>query len=115
MKIKFKVDPADLFRRGIDAVTPIVSLDLNPATLPGDQRELIAKHLLIAEDGCNVVHDPQRAIPGEVALPGHHPGASLVEAKIPTLESLLEALTELESQAGTHPIGPELFAQNLRI
>jgi hypothetical protein len=101
MKIRFKIDLTDLFRRRIDAETSIVALDIDPSTLPEDQHELIGKHLLNNNDGgCNVVHDPQRAqqLEGEVVPIGERPGADLVEAKNPTLESLLEALTELEAQ-----------------
>jgi hypothetical protein len=99
MKIRFKIDRVDLFRRGIDAPSPTASLDVNPSVLPENQRQLLARHLLTTDDDCDVVYDPERAKQLVETVPvGGHPGADLIEAKEPTLESLLEALTELESQ-----------------
>jgi hypothetical protein len=99
MKITFRADLVDSWCNGIDVPAPIVSLDVNPSTLAEEQRELIGKHLLATDDGCNVVHDPERAKQScEVVPLGGHPGAEFVEAKNPTLESLLKALAELESQ-----------------
>src|SRR5688572_3516320 len=45
MKLRFEVDQADNFRRGIDRPKSIVSIDVNPADLPEETRALIAKHL----------------------------------------------------------------------
>ncbi|MGD0253080.1 MAG: hypothetical protein ABSC01_10345 [Verrucomicrobiota bacterium] len=101
MKIRFRVDQVDLFRRGIDVPSPIVSLKIDPAMLPPDQRDLLAKHLLEDPDDKNlldVVYDRERAIqPNEVVPIGGRPGGDLVEARDPTLESLLAALAERES------------------
>ncbi len=100
MKINFRVNQAESFRRGIDAPEPVVSLEVNPALLPEEQRELIGKHLL----GTDVVYDPVRAVqPDEVVPIGGRPGAELVEAKDARLDSLLLALTELESIPNTEP------------
>ena len=102
MKIRFKTDLVDLFRRGINGNNSIASLEVDPATLRMDQRELIYKHLLPDEagDALYVVHDPVRAEqPNEVVPIGGRPGADLVEARSPTLDSLLTALEELQSQA----------------
>ena len=46
MKLRFEVDQADSFRRGIDRAKSIVSIDANPADLPDEARSLIADHLL---------------------------------------------------------------------
>jgi hypothetical protein len=97
MKIRFKVDQANLFRNGIDAATSIVLLEVNPSTLPKNKHELISKHLLNADDGCDVVHDPERARQSYEVVPiGGRRGADLVEAKEPTLDSLLEELKTLQ-------------------
>ena len=45
MKLRFEVDQADSFRRGIDRPKSIVSIEINPADLPDDTRSLIADHL----------------------------------------------------------------------
>jgi hypothetical protein len=105
MKIRFRIDKADLFRRGFDARASVVSLEVNPSTLPEGQRELIAKHLLDdetddASDACNVIYDPEQAKQlFEVVPVGGHRGADLIEAKNQTLDSLVEALERMESQA----------------
>jgi len=65
MEIRFRIDQADLFRRGIDTTSSIVSLEINPAMLPEDQRELISKHLL----GTDVVYDPKRAVQPDEVVP----------------------------------------------
>lgn len=93
MKIRFRTDPVELFRRGIDTTTSIVSFEVEPSTLTEEQRELISKHLLATDDGCDVVYDPERAKASWEVVPiGGRPGGDLVEAKKPTLESLLEAI-----------------------
>jgi len=98
MKIRFKIDQVNLFCRGIDAPSPIASLEVNPSSLTENQRQLFVGHLLLTDDCCDVVHDSERARQSVETVPvGGHPGADLIEAKEPTLNSLLEALTELET------------------
>ena len=46
MKLRFEVDQADSFRRGIDRAKSIVSIEVNPADLSEDIRSLIAEHLV---------------------------------------------------------------------
>ncbi|MGA3285712.1 MAG: hypothetical protein ABSD57_14805 [Verrucomicrobiota bacterium] len=100
MKIRFRVDQVDLFRRGIDVPSSFVSLEVKPEKLTPDQIYLLHKHLLEDPDDNNlldVVYDPERAKqPNEVVPIGGRPGGALVEARDPTLESLLAALAELE-------------------
>lgn len=101
MEIQFKINRADLCRRGIDSSSSIVSLEVNPQTLPRDQCELLARHLLPDETGgvCYVVYDPERAKQSNEVVPvGGHAGADLVEAKDPTFDSLLVALAQLQWQ-----------------
>jgi hypothetical protein len=100
MKIRFRVDQVDLFRRGIDVPSPIVSLEADPAALQPDDRDLLARHLHKNPDDNNlldVVYDPRRAMQEyEAVRIGEHPPGALVEARDPTLESLLAALAKLE-------------------
>ena len=51
MKLRFEIDQAQYFRRGVDAPVSIVTIDVNPAALTVDERNLIADHL----DGIDVV------------------------------------------------------------
>jgi hypothetical protein len=95
MEIRFRVDQAEAFRRGINVPGPIVPLNVDPAVLPESQRKLIGKHLL----GTDVVYDPKRATEeygGAVPI-GGYPPYELVETEEPNLESLLNKLQELES------------------
>jgi hypothetical protein len=46
MKLRFEVDQADSFRRGIDRSKSIVTIDVNPADLSEEARSLIADHLV---------------------------------------------------------------------
>jgi len=52
MKLRFEVDQADSFRRGIDRPKSIVSIEVNPADIPESDRSLIAEHL----SGIDVLH-----------------------------------------------------------
>ena len=100
MNIRFKVDQTDSFRRGIDAPTPIATLTVNPKELAKEQRELIAKHLLPGDDplSVDVVYDPDRARQYEAVPVGGPVWGDLIEAKDPSLDSLLVALLKIESQ-----------------
>jgi hypothetical protein len=100
MEIRFKVDQAESFRRGIDAPEPIVSLHIDPADLSESHRKQIGTHLFLT----NIVYDPQHATEeyGEAVPIGGHPAWELVEAKEPTIASLLQALEELESNSNGH-------------
>ena len=119
MKIQFKVDRLKLLLRGIDTESSIFILQVNPATLPLDDRELIYRHLLPNEsdDTVSVVYDPGRARqPDEVVPVGGRPGADLVEAESPTLDSLLMSLKELQpkvSLAEQTPVYMQALSQQL--
>lgn len=45
VKLRFEVDQAECFRRGVDCPKSIVTIDVNPKDLPQDERDLIAKRL----------------------------------------------------------------------
>lgn len=97
MKIRFKTDQASMFQKGIDSTTSIVLLDIDPSIIPKDQRDLISKHLLNADGGCDVVYDPERAKQSYEVVPlGRCPGGDLIEAKEPTLASLLSELKTIQ-------------------
>lgn len=115
MKITFGIDLVDSWRNGINVPSPIACLEADPSMLSTEQRELIGKHLLATDDGCTVVYDPERAKPSDEVVPiGGHPGADLIKAKKPTVESLVEALAELERQTIYRP-KPTHFCAQLEI
>lgn len=45
MKLRFAVNQAEAMRRGIDAPKSIVTIDVDPATLPQEERDLIADRM----------------------------------------------------------------------
>ena len=97
MKIRFKVSQTELFRRGQDIPTGVVSLEVDPARLSQEDRDLIFRHLLETDNGIDVVHDPEHAKweYGWAVPVGERPADELVEAKGPNLDDLLEALKDL--------------------
>ena len=45
MKLRFEVDQAAAFRRGLDCPKSIVSIDVDPSSLPAEQRNLLADRM----------------------------------------------------------------------
>jgi hypothetical protein len=100
MRIQFRIDPVDLFLKGINADSSIVTLDVDPAELAEPDMKLIHRHLLYDQERnlCSVVHDPVRAMQEYEVVPvGGRPGAELIKAKEKTLASLLVALAIVEA------------------
>jgi hypothetical protein len=46
MKLRFEVDQAECFRKGIDCPKSIVTIEVDPADIPQDDRNLIADRLV---------------------------------------------------------------------
>jgi hypothetical protein len=113
MTIRFKLSQTEMFRRGVNAPEGIVTLDVDPATLSEDERELIFRHLFETDDGINVVYDPKHAN-WEYAWPvpvGGHPAFELVEASGSNLSELLETLRQLESHVNQTIQAGSAFSQ----
>lgn len=94
MKLRFEVDQAAAFRQGIDVPKSIVTIEVNPAELSQEQRDLIADRL----DGIDV-----RQIVGIRDGRDTDPNGKLprIMAKLPTFESLMEAIEKDEHSAKT--------------
>jgi hypothetical protein len=45
MKLRFKIDQAECLRRGIDAPKSIVTIEVNPADMSAEDRNLIADRM----------------------------------------------------------------------
>jgi hypothetical protein len=89
MKLRFEVDQAECFRRGIDCPKSIVTIDVNPAELPQDVREMIADRL----SGIDVCH--LTVLPGGGTEIAKENGAPVrIKAWDPTFESLLVSVRE---------------------
>lgn len=46
MKLRFEIDQAYFFRKGIDAPKSIVTIEVDPSKLPQEDRDLIADRLI---------------------------------------------------------------------
>ena len=97
MKLRFEVDQAEAFRRGIDVPKSIVTIEVNPAELSQEQRNLIADRL----DGIDVCQHAgllDGVLDGK-PLRDRNGKLFRILAKLPTFESLMEAIAEDEQAA----------------
>ena len=93
MKLRFEVNQADDFRRGIDRPKSIVSIEVNPADVPEEARKLIADHLVGIDVLQSFYHN------GDV-IKGHHireltytsRDPKRIVAKAANAEALVEAI-----------------------
>ena len=83
MKLRFEVDQAESFRRGIDCPNSIVALEIDPADVSPPERELFAARMQ-GIDLHELLGDETKSCPGP----------SRIRAKTPTLASLMEALRD---------------------
>ena len=96
MKLRFEVNQAEAFRRGINVENSIVLIEVDPKTLPQDQRDLIADRLdgidvCELETGASSFGEPAHKwidedTKRERLAPKH------VKASGPTFKELLEAV-----------------------
>jgi len=90
MKLRYSVNQGECFRVGLDCPNSIHLLDVDPAALPQDQRDLIADRL----NGINVcklgVWDSGQE-PDVIVQKDTEGDAILLEAKLPGLDHLIEA------------------------
>ena len=95
MKLRFEVVQAEAFRRGIDVPKSIVTVEVNPSELSQEQRNLIADRL----DGIDVclLAGRQGGKPVKVRDTNRKPVR--IQAKLPTFESLMEAVAENHDEA----------------
>ncbi len=93
MKLRFEVDQADAFRRGIDRPKSIVSVEVNPADLPEETRSNIANHL-VGIDVLQFYYHNGEIIKGypirELSYTSRDP--KRIVAKAANIESLVEAV-----------------------
>src|SRR5580698_2907067 len=93
MKLRFEIDQADSFRRGIDRSKSIVSIEVNPADLSEEIRSLIAEHL-VGIDVLQFFYHNGYVIRGypikELSYTSREP--KRIVAKGITLEALTEAI-----------------------
>jgi len=92
MKLRFRVNQAEAFRRGLDVPKSIVSVDVTPSEIPQDVRNLIADRMVgidLAQLGwSHSDNSPYKKY--ELGQP------VLIQASEPTFEALLDAIREDE-------------------
>jgi hypothetical protein len=98
MLLRFRVDQAECFRRGIDAPRSIVTVPINPADLPQADRNLSADRL-DGIDVCRLGFADTSGTPWKMHSDDGEPDHVLASA--PTFEGLMEAVrkdqTDFES------------------
>ena len=88
MKLRFEVDQAEAFRRGIDCPKSIVTIEVDPATIPQADRDLIADRM----EGIDVVAPTKDR--GKARL---EDGTLMrIKAELPTFDSFMQAVRESE-------------------
>lgn len=106
MKLRFEVNQAEAFRKGIDAPHSITSVDVNPGELTPDVRELIANRLYGIEV-CRLVPaiPATEENPGTIYVAARRGEPVRVMTTGVTFADLLEAVIanekELNGQTGT--------------
>ena len=85
MELSFELDRRAAFRQGADSTSTLITLDIDPATLTEEQREMLTSRM--AFDGAI----RQRELSGTLRHYGH------VIALLPTLDGLLTAITAEEA------------------
>ncbi|HEY3857362.1 MAG TPA: hypothetical protein VGO67_23500 [Verrucomicrobiae bacterium] len=126
MILRFEVNQAEAFRRGVDVPKSTIHLEVDPSKLPQDQRDLIANRI----SGIDVLALSQarkeRAVLAQNPSWSHsqiHSTAKAIQqlriiATAPTYEALLEAVEDDEReyriQKATAKLTTEVTMEELR-
>jgi hypothetical protein len=98
MKLRFEVDQAESFRRGINRPKAIVSIDVNPAEIPDGVRSLIANHL-VGIDALQFFYHNGEVLKGyrrkELSYTSREP--ERIVAKAANMDALLQAIKANDS------------------
>jgi hypothetical protein len=107
MKLRFAVDQAEAFRQGVDCPKSIITIEVDPANIPQDERNLIADRLHGGIDVCRgEIRDGDKVTPifsfGEPAR---------IIAALPTFEALMQTVRaderELRGEGESSPAGAD--------
>ena len=101
MVLRFEVNQAEAFRRGVNVQKSTNHLNVDPAELPQDVRDLIADRLegidvLELDEAGEKVFWPNPEADGHREVPNSIP--KRITAKLPTFDALLEAIKENDAQ-----------------
>ena len=92
MKLRFAVNQAEALRRGINAPKSIVTVDVDPATLSEEERNLLADRM----DGIDVCALSSSTPPHRMRTSDGRPRH--LEAFEPTYEALLQAVRDNQAE-----------------
>ena len=106
MKIRFNIDQAEAFRRGVDAPMSLVTIDVDPAALTEADRNLIADRLWEGIDVCRIEikQDGKRGPSTGYNQANTAPVPLRVGAPLPTFEALMEAVRKDEQLLATEAV-----------
>ena len=93
MKLRFEVDQAACFRRGIDCPKSIVTIEVDPSTLTENERDLIADRL-IGIDVCILWNSDAGNTKGVCA----NGGPDRIKAESPDYAGLIAAVRANEAE-----------------
>lgn len=93
MKLRFEVDQAEAFRRGVNCPKKLVTVEVDPADLSQSLREKIAARMVGADVYCARVDSDLVSLTILI-----RPARDRLLASLPTWEGFLEALREDEAR-----------------
>lgn len=96
MKLRFEINQAECFRRGIDTPKSIITIEVDPATIPVEERNLIADRL-IGIDVCQTqisVELFDANADGDYKEQGEPIEGQRIMASDPTYEGLIKAVLQ---------------------
>ena len=96
MILRFEVDQAEAFRQGVNVPKSTNHLDVDPSKLSQEERNLIADRLR----GIDVLKVEARRAPAGKPLSPDPDYTERIVARLPSFESLMEAIREDEQRTG---------------
>jgi len=96
MILRFEVDQAEAFRQGVNVPKSTNHLEIDPSKLSQEERNLIADRLR----GIDVLKIEARRAPPGRALSSDPDHSERIIAKLPSFDSLMEAIREDERRMG---------------
>ena len=100
MKLRFKIDISEAFMSGIDVASEDAEIEVNPATLTQEMRDMIGPRL-VGFDVCELRIDEdalRKARVGLIVAKDRDERPRMITATQPTFEALVEAIKASDQQ-----------------
>lgn len=110
MKLRFKVDQGEASRRGDDAPTSVVTIEINPKTLTHEERNLLADRM-VGIDVFKLHRNPFHNVGG----PKAKRSATHIVADSARLEALMSAIWADEAQVQGEPENTIIVGDNGKV